>query len=115
MFDYPTTLIITAEMDNNPCTQMLFFKAATTYAFTIFFAGFALTMTTLPKISLLPAFVAGLVRVLKRHNDGIAKMPFFLTSLVASSAIMFSIFAQTFCLSSVPLAKALAILLLDMA
>merc|ERR1719190_232010 len=95
--------------------QMLFFKAATGYAFTIFLAGFAFTMQTLPKISLWPAFVAGFVRVLKRHNAGIANKPFFFTSFVASSVMMLSILAQTFCLSSQPFAMALAMLLLDMA
>merc|ERR1719440_1049392 len=38
--------------------QTLAFRAATGKAFTTFFAGLALTMTTLPKTSLLPAFVA---------------------------------------------------------
>merc|ERR1712226_1311839 len=42
-----------------------------------------------------------------------AKTPFFLTSFVATSAIMLSMFAQTFCLSSNPFAMALAIWLLD--
>merc|ERR1712187_472885 len=42
-----------------------------------------------------------------------ANKPFFFTSLVATSAIMLSIFAQTFCLSSNPVAMALAIWLLD--
>merc|ERR1712113_40634 len=44
-----------------------------------------------------------------------ANNPFFFTSLVANSEIMFSIFVQTFCLSSSPFAMALATLLLDMA
>merc|ERR1719401_590999 len=44
-----------------------------------------------------------------------ANKPFFFTSLVANSEIMLSIFAQTFCLSSHPLAMALAMLLLDIA
>merc|ERR1711920_903742 len=44
--------------------QMLFFKAATQYALTIVLAGLALTITTLPNISHLPAFVAGFKRVL---------------------------------------------------
>merc|ERR1719436_1309011 len=42
-----------------------------------------------------------------------ANNPFFFTSLVANSEIMLSIFVQTFCLSSHPLAMALAMLLLD--
>merc|ERR1712072_1618208 len=44
--------------------QTLAFRAATGKAFTTFFAGLAFTMTTLPKTSLLPAFVAGFIRVL---------------------------------------------------
>merc|ERR1740121_1940895 len=44
-----------------------------------------------------------------------ANKPFFFTSLVATSAIMFSIFPQTFCLSSRLFAMAFAMLLLDMA
>ena len=43
--------------------QTLAFRAATGKAFTIFFAGLAFTMTTLPKTSLLPAFC-------KQDNDG---------------------------------------------
>merc|ERR1712050_599906 len=84
-------------------------------AFTIFFAGFALTMTTLPKISLLPALVAGLVRVFKRHNPGIANTPVFFTSFVATSARLFNKVEQTFCLSSKLPANALAMLLLVIA
>merc|ERR1719221_775007 len=42
-----------------------------------------------------------------------ANKPFFFTSFVATSAMMLSIFAQTFCLSSSPVAMALAIWLLD--
>merc|ERR1711920_1164817 len=42
-----------------------------------------------------------------------ANKPFFLTSLVATWAIMLSIFAQTFCLSSNPVAMALAMWLFD--
>merc|ERR1719189_2215499 len=67
-------------------TQMLAFRAATGNALTIFFAGFALTMHILPKISFLPALVAGFMRVLMRHRPGMVKMPVFLTSAVATSA-----------------------------
>merc|ERR1740121_2836262 len=42
-----------------------------------------------------------------------ANNPCFFTSFVATSAIMLSIFAQTFCLSSSPFAMALAMWLLD--
>merc|ERR1712137_1059474 len=60
--------------------QTLAFRAATGNAFTTFFAGLALTMTTLPKTSLLPAFVAGFIRVLIRQRPGSVKIPLFLTS-----------------------------------
>merc|ERR1711870_119013 len=95
--------------------QMLFFNAATGYAFTIFFAGFAFTITTLPKISRLPALVAGFVRVFKRHNPGMAKTPVFFTSFVATSARLFNKVEQTLCLSSKLPAHALAMLLLVIA
>merc|ERR1719221_694575 len=42
-----------------------------------------------------------------------ANKPFFFTSFVATSAMMLSMFAQTFCLSSNPFAMALAMWLLD--
>merc|ERR1712222_279328 len=76
-------------------TQILAFKAATGYAFTIFRAGFALTMTTLPNTSRFPAFVAGLVRVFSLHKPGSANTPVFLTSCVATSARTLRAFAQT--------------------
>merc|ERR1719203_322348 len=44
-----------------------------------------------------------------------ANKPVFFTCLVANSAMMFSIFAQTFCLSSRLFAMVFAMLLLDMA
>merc|ERR1740121_2251486 len=44
-----------------------------------------------------------------------ANKPFFFTSFVATSAIMFNMFSQTFCLSSRAFAMAFAMLLLDMA
>merc|ERR1719436_1404676 len=81
-------------------TQMLFFNAAVGYAFTIFLAGFALTITTFPKISFLPATVAGFVRVFKRQRPGIAKTPVLLTSFEATSASVFKRVEQTFCFSS---------------
>merc|ERR1711972_656733 len=89
-------------------SQILFFKAATGYAFTIFLAGFALTITSLPKISRLPAFVAGLVRSFKRHKPGIAKAPVFFTSFEATSAKLFSTLEQIFCFNSNEVANAFA-------
>merc|ERR1712050_61641 len=60
-------------------------RAATGKAFTTFFAGLAFTMTTLPKISFLPAFVAGFIRVLILHKPGSVPMLFLTTSFVAMS------------------------------
>merc|ERR1719150_779672 len=60
--------------------QMLAFKAATGNALTIFRAGFAFTMTTLPKTSLFPAFVAGFVRIFNRAKPGTVKTPVFFDS-----------------------------------
>merc|ERR1711978_296290 len=67
-------------------TQMLAFRAATGKALTIFFAGLALTMHILPKISFLPALVAGFTRILRRQRPGMVKMPSFFTAAVAISA-----------------------------
>merc|ERR1711948_190624 len=53
--------------------QTLSLRAFTGYAFTIFRAGLAFTITILPKTSRLPAFVAGFVRVLILHKPGTVK------------------------------------------
>merc|ERR1739842_93864 len=66
--------------------QIVFFKAATGKAFTIVLAGFAFTICILPKISRLPALVAGLTRVLILQRPGTVKTPAFFTSFVAMSA-----------------------------
>merc|ERR1719235_1979707 len=65
---------------------MLFFKADTGNAFTTVRAGFAFTVTILPKISLWPALVAGLVRVFTMQKPGKMNLPVFLTSLAAVAA-----------------------------
>merc|ERR1719190_264927 len=75
--------------------QMLFFRAAAGKAFTIFRAGFAFTITTLPKTSLLPAFVAGFVRVFNLHKPGREKRPVLPTSFVAISAKLSTNFEHT--------------------
>merc|ERR1712187_33218 len=50
----------------------------------LFFGGFAFTTIILPKISLLPAFVAGFIRVFSLNKPGIEKVPVLpVTSLVA--------------------------------
>merc|ERR1719440_2721361 len=59
--------------------------AFTAKAFTTVRAGFALTLTSLPNAMRLPAFVAGLWRVLIMHTPGMVNFP-RLTSLAASSA-----------------------------
>merc|ERR1719171_2193323 len=89
--------------------QMLFFSAAAGKAFTIFRAGFAFTITTLPKTSLLPAFVAGFVRVFNLHKPGRENTPVFPTSVVAISAKLSMNFAHTDFLSSHEVASASAI------
>merc|ERR1712061_4109 len=65
-------------------TQTDFLSAATAKALTMVFAGLALTITILPKISLLPALVAGFRRVLIMHKPGIVHFPFFFTSCEAT-------------------------------
>merc|ERR1740123_1568196 len=66
--------------------QTLFLRAATGMAFTIVLAGLAFTTTSLPNISLLPAFVAGFRRVLIMHTPGTITFPVFFTSLLARDA-----------------------------
>merc|ERR1712004_87765 len=66
--------------------QTLFLRAATGKAFTMVFAGLAFTTTTLPNISLFPAFVAGFTRVLTMQTPGMTTFPVFFTSLVTIAA-----------------------------
>merc|ERR1712227_108106 len=77
--------------------QTLFFKAATGYAFTIVRAGFAFTITNLPKTSLSPALVAGFLRVLTMQKPGKVNLPVDLTSLEAISARLEMIWPATPC------------------
>merc|ERR1719394_1963366 len=55
-------------------------------AFTMVLAGFAFTMTTLPKISRFPALVAFFCRVLIITTPGMTNLPFFFASVVAMLA-----------------------------
>merc|ERR1711877_91250 len=55
-------------------------------AFTMVLAGFAFTMTTLPKISRFPALVAFFWRVLIITTPGMTNLPFFFASCVAMLA-----------------------------
>merc|ERR1719481_2397267 len=68
-----------------PCrAQIAFFSAATGKAFTTVLAFIAATVTTLPNISRLPAWVAGFTRVLIMQMPGMVHFPAFFTSLVAT-------------------------------
>merc|ERR1719266_197842 len=88
--------------------QNCFFNAATGNAFTTVLAGFAFTMTTLPKTSLLPALVAGLRRVLIMHSPGTTNLPTPFTCAVATSASCSMTFLQSDFFISHPPAKASA-------
>merc|ERR1719446_94321 len=88
--------------------QMLFFRAATQYALTIILAGLALTTTTWPNISRLPAFVAGFVRVFTMQSPGMVTFPALLTCLVATEARLSKTFMQSLFFSSVSVAMASA-------
>merc|ERR1719163_1248504 len=106
-----------------PLAQICFFNADTGYAFTTVFAGLALTLTSLPKMFLTPAFVAGFVRVLSRQRPGIVKTPFFFTSVVAMVTRLLIILAHAPCFNScfvasifetAPLLMALAPVFMDL-
>merc|ERR1712190_487232 len=97
----------TKDKVNRP-TQTDFFSAATAKAFTTVLAGFALTITSLPKISLLPALVAGFMRVLIMHTPGIVHFPVFFTSCVATLVRVSSTLVTCDFFSSVPSARACA-------
>merc|ERR1719412_1435190 len=69
-------------------SQNSLFRAATGKALTIVRAGLALTTHILPKISFLPALVAGFFLVLILQRPGRVKTPDFFTSAVATSAML---------------------------
>merc|ERR1719235_784445 len=77
-------------------SQICFLSAATGKALTTVFAGFALTLVSLPNITFTHAFVAGLALVLMRQMPGKVKTPFFLTSLVPTETRLFKTFEQAF-------------------
>merc|ERR550525_1925478 len=81
--------------------QNCFFKIETGKALTTGLAGLALTMTTLPKTSLLPAFVAGFKRVLTMHKPGTTNFPARFTSFAAISARLLIAFVHSDFLISV--------------
>merc|ERR1719376_184984 len=78
----------------SPLAQTTFFRAATGKAFTMVFAGFAFTITSLPKTSRFPALVAGFKRVFTITIPGMVNLPFF-TSFPATSARLSKTFLQT--------------------
>merc|ERR1719454_226835 len=82
--------------------QMLFFNAATQWAFTTLDAGFAFTIITFPKTSFLPAFVAGLFLIFSMHKPGMVNLPAPFTSFVATVASFSNNCLQTNPLTSVP-------------
>merc|ERR1711948_34002 len=57
--------------------HMLFFNAATQFAF---------TTTSFPKAIFLPAFVAGLLFFFSMHKPGMVNLPVLFTSFVATTA-----------------------------
>merc|ERR1719488_150889 len=67
-----------------PYTAFLIFALA--YALMIVLAGFAATLTSLPNITRVPAFVAGFFRVFMMHRPGIANLPTAFTSFAPKSA-----------------------------
>merc|ERR1719440_2675870 len=69
-------------------------------AFTTVFAGCAFTLTSLPNIILVPAFVAGFTRDLIRKRFGTLKIPFFFTSAAAMATKLSRTSRQTFCFNS---------------
>merc|ERR1719220_1850622 len=88
--------------------QMLAFKAATGKAFTTVLAGFAFTICILPKISRVPAFVAGLTRVLILQRPGTMKTPAAFTCAVATVARVSRSFVHCDFFTSVAVASASA-------
>merc|ERR550537_2008035 len=97
--------------------QMLFFRAETQKAFTIFLAGAAFTLMVLPKAFLVPAFLAAFVLVLIVHKPGMVNLPVFFTSAVARVAKLSRSFEHSDFLRPLPLAKASAMppLVMDLA
>merc|ERR1719223_23366 len=96
-------------------SQTDFFSALTGNALTTVFAGFAATVTSLPNISLLPAFVAGFFLVLIMTRPGITNLPTCFTCLPANSTRASTILAQSDFLSSEAVARASAIPVFDRA
>merc|ERR1712125_264875 len=95
--------------------QTAVFKAFTATHFTTVRAFFALTRTSLPNAMRLPAFVAGLWRVLIMATPGMVNFPVPFTSFVATSARASKTLAISDLFESHASAKASAIPLLGIA
>merc|ERR1719476_589874 len=87
----------------NTCSnaQNCFFNTETGKALTTVRAGLALTIRISPKISLLPAFVAGLWRVLIMHKPGTVNLPTLFTCFAQISAKLSTTVMHSFLLISV--------------
>merc|ERR1719387_1597030 len=78
---------IPVRSDRRCCaSQMDALSAATAKALTTVLAGFALTFTSFPNITLLPALVAAFFLVFTMHTPGIINFPALFTCFVATSA-----------------------------
>merc|ERR1711862_909886 len=94
--------------------QRLSLMALAGNAFTTLRAGFAFTTQILPKISRLPALVAGFVLVLSLQTPGNMKTPVLPTSLVANSAKLSMTLEHTDFFNSHDVANASAMAPFDM-
>merc|ERR1712050_600104 len=99
----------------NTLFQICFFNAAAAKTFTTVLAGLALTFISLPNMTLVPALVAGFVRVLIRHKPGMANTPVFFTSFVAMLTKLLSTSEQVFDLNPCSVAMVFNKLPFDMA
>merc|ERR1719272_1253566 len=91
------------------------FKSFVAKHLTTVHAALALTFISLPKAMRLPAFLAGLWRVLTMQTPGILNLPVLLTSLVTSSARASKTLAISDFFASHAVAKASAMPLFDIA
>merc|ERR1711865_1320681 len=98
-----------------PSAQICDLRAATANAFTTVLAALAFTLTSLPKMFLMPALVAGFTRVLILHKPGMVKMPAFFTSVVARAAKLSRISEHALVFISCLSANVLTMAPLDMA
>merc|ERR1719261_2224192 len=88
--------------------QMAFLIAATGKAFTTVLAGFAATVTSLPNMRRLPAFVAGFFLVLIMIRPGSTNLPALFTWVAPTSASASMIFEHSAFFISQAVARASA-------